>query len=237
MEELFPILDDDEDIGIYQFNLDPDDELEDMYNRSAPAEAAAGVTLFYRDDEGRASASALIGELAAEGHMESISPFEFAPDVMTYLGLHRLPTYLEDMMSPAQDEWWYRGVYVQVGFWRPELADEESLIRGIAVAMTFYDATVKPYSMHQKIRAEARAFEGQYEDDPTPGVIARNYRLTVGDIFREGVGVWCRDLVMPRNEILVKVRARLANADPQQEWERFKASGMPYYLDLDPVSP
>lgn len=231
MYDLFPILDDDSDVGIRQFNLDPDSELAEMYSRAVPDDYAVIVTLFYQDDVGNTNASAFLEGLLAEGKFTLVPEFELAPKRKTYLSVQRLPGFVRDGMSSAQMAWWHRGVYVECGFWCPDRAEDESFLRSISVAMTWHDATLKPNSNHRTIRSEVRAFDAEYPYDPTPSALARNYRLIVGDIFRERVGIWSKDLVMPRNEILIKVRALLAGEDPAAEWERFKLLGMTYHLD------
>jgi hypothetical protein len=234
MFDLFQLPDDRDDNDIYQFNLDPSDELEEMYDRPMPDELVVVVALFFKDNAGETKARAFLKELLAEGQTTSIPKYELLPNVKTCFALLALPDYLEAMMSSAQTAWWHQGIYVECGLWCSGQADDVSLTRGIAVAMTLSDAIEEPFADHQTIRASVCRFEPDGEDDPIPGMNARNFRLVVNDIFREGVGVWCRDLVMPRNEILIKVRARLAGVDPAREWERFQESQVPYFLDLSP---
>lgn len=236
MNQLFSIPVEPDDIGIYPFNLD-EDELEVMYKQAMPHDFGVAVALMHRDEAGKANAVAFLDELNAEAHIVSIPKFELSGDVKTYFSIQALPWHLDESMSPAQRAWWFNGMYVQCGFWRTGLANDPWIMRGIATAMTWHDTRVKPFSSHRSLDPTPLAFESYHENDQIPAVLARNFRLVVNDIFREGVGVWCRDLVAARNEILIMVRTRLAGGDPQAEWERFEASGVNYYLDYPITTP
>jgi hypothetical protein len=236
MHQLFSFPAETDDIGISRFNLD-ENELQKMYRGPAPDDYDIVVELLYRDDGGKANAQSFLKELEAEACGAPVLKFELTGDAYTFYSSQELPWLLEDIMSPEQQAWWHNGVYVECGIWRPDLADDPSLMRGIGVAMTWYDTSVKPISLHTTIDPAAIALEAHDPDDQTPSIVARNFRLVVGDIFREGVGVWCRDLVDARNEVLVKVRSRLAGKDPQAEWERFQAHGLNYFLDYTLIAP
>lgn len=60
---------------------------------------------------------------------------------------------------------------------------------------------------------------------------AANFRSIVSDVFQKGLGIWCRDLVNLRNEVMVKIRARLYGDDPEVEWKKFCDAGMVHFLD------
>jgi hypothetical protein len=66
---------------------------------------------------------------------------------------------------------------------------------------------------------------------------ARGWSQAVGDLFKNGVGVWSRALLEHRNMIQIICRALIMGRDPVTEYRRFQASGATYFLDQPHVCP
>jgi len=72
------------------------------------------------------------------------------------------------------------------------------------------------------------------KDQPTLSVdttLERTFRVFVDCVYKERIGVWCRDLVNLRNEVMVNIRAVLHGQDPEVEWKTFCDAGMVHFLD------
>ena len=127
-------------------------------------------------------------------------------------------------MSELQEDWAIDGIHhLQVGFFDRELFNPcPDPKPAVYVGMTVYDQTY----------AETGVLEPM---DQTPmavdQLVEKLFRLFLGDIFKERVAVFCRELVGLRNELMVKAHAKLYGADPEQEWKRFCDAGFAHYLD------
>ena len=126
--------------------------------------------------------------------------------------------------SQRQKDWAINGQrYLQVGFFDGsyDLSYPDPSL-AVFAAMTVYD----------KVYAETGIVEPKdqmaiHVDPP----IDRLFRLFVGSTYQERFGIWCRDLVNLRNEVMVKARAKLYGDDPESEWKRFCDAGFVHYLD------
>jgi hypothetical protein len=122
------------------------------------------------------------------------------------------------------EDWAVAGTMpIQVGFFDCiHQAPVQLPIEAVYAAMTMYDTmyaatgAVNPKD-HVAIEATAR-------DDMA-------FRIVVNDIYRERLGIWCSDLMTLRNEVMIRVRARLYGDDPETEWKRFCDAGFVHPFD------
>ena len=127
-------------------------------------------------------------------------------------------------LNEAQREWAIdKTLKLQIGFYDLDrINSSPDPISAVYAAMTVYD---RIYSMTGI--AEPK--------DQTPAAVdttfERAFRVFVNDMYKERIGVWCRDLANLRNEVMVKIRAVLHGEDPEAEWKKFCDSGMVHFLD------
>ncbi|HEY3295679.1 MAG TPA: hypothetical protein VGL38_09575 [bacterium] len=222
--------DDTENIGIFPLNIDDEDELATIFDRPAPNDYMVVLTLLCLDPDAEGFARDWLKRVLDDSK-SNVPKVQLPAGTHTLMAVEKVPSYLDDVMSEGQKKWIFKGVYVQCGFVRHALIYEPHLVRGIMVAMSWYDARVELLGSLDPSEMKPTGFLGEYEGDPIPRTIARTFRLTVNDLYREGVGVWCRDLINIRNEILIKYRASLTGTDPETEWKRFQSARMKYFLD------
>ncbi len=130
--------------------------------------------------------------------------------------------------TPEQSEWFTKGMYLQLTFYNQRLIHVANPWQALATAMTLYDHS---YSRQMDIDPT------NHEDMRVRAIHARDARLMVGDVYRENVGVWCRQLVDFRTMILVKCRAVLLGEDSDGEYNRFVKAGGKYFLDYPVLCP
>ncbi len=221
----------DDDFLIYPFNLNSTDEYREMFDREAPPKIDVALTFLVEDETGADTASGFLAKIN-DGKIKAASLGAVQGELsLKYFTVERMTPHLRDAMSDRQKDWWYDGVYVQCGFWNSDLANDPAILRGVATAMTWYDASLPLIPKVGSTGPRIMRFAEEAPGDQMPAILARNFRFVVNTIFEEGVGVWNLALVDLRNEILVKTRAVLSGSDPESAWERFTKAALRNYLD------
>ncbi|MCX6600780.1 MAG: hypothetical protein NT025_04370 [bacterium] len=124
-------------------------------------------------------------------------------------------------LSDKQKSWPVDGLYVQVAFDNPTLLEAFDPQYCTGHAMSVYDHLVCTSGVLNPGQQSAVKVEPN---------IARDYRLLVGDLYREKVGIWCASLMSFRNMTMIKCRAVLAGLDPEAEYALYRVRGG-YCLD------
>ena len=133
----------------------------------------------------------------------------------------------ESLIEPIQERWLVDGVYVQIGFVNKisEYAKSDFLLSGLA--MLQYDQNVV---LSHSLDPE------DHTPHLVPSEIADSFHHQIGDLYRSGRGVWCRELLEYRDMWLIGIRSMLTGVDPFGAYDRFLDSGGRYFLQYPKLS-
>jgi hypothetical protein len=133
----------------------------------------------------------------------------------------------ESLIEPIQERWLVDGVYVQIGFVNKisEYAKSDFLLSGLA--MLQYDQNVV---LSHSLDPE------DHTPHLVPSEIADSFHHQIGDLYRSGRGVWCRELLEYRDMWLIGIRSMLTGVDPFGAYDRFQEAGGRYFLQFPKLS-
>lgn len=128
-------------------------------------------------------------------------------------------------LCQAQQQWAIDGkLKLQVGFYNKEKSEElPDPHPAIHTAMTLYDRMGNETGIVDPVEQAPIAVDSTLE---------KAFKSFVNDTYKFGSGLWCRDLVNLRNEVMVKTHAHLLGWDPESEWQRFSDAGFAHFLEF-----
>ena len=140
---------------------------------------------------------------------------------------YRMTIDCAGLFTPLQDKWLVNGVYVQIGFVNKiqETVDPDFIASSIA--MLHYDHCV----------ATSNSLDPEdHTPHLVPSEIADSFHHQIGDLYRSGRGVWCRELLEYRDMWLIGIRSMLTGVDPFGAYDRFQEAGGRYFLQFPKLS-
>ena len=140
-------------------------------------------------------------------------------DLQAIAGSHALWS----LLTPRQHRWIHNGFYLQCSYGTLENGVDFDWPSCTAIAMTIWDCLAVGSGSLEQAQMQPRKFNR---------LVRRDLEFQVNEVYREGIGVWHRDLLGHRNEVLVRLGAVLRGQDPDVAYATFLASGAGNFLDF-----
>ena len=218
---------------LHPFNL-PKAEYEKMYAENPPEDLQLTCVLLHDPNLGHEKTKqqlqkpieVLAGVLDALP--KEAQRFGLSSTIDTNLDYVPCPRFLWYLLDSRQRQWIHGGIYVQVGFINPSLIAEYYADRDIAAAMTLLD--------YVNNRAKS-GDPSKHEPLMIPAKNARDFRSSVGSLYKERIGVWCKQLEEYRDKAMVMCRAALAGKNPTAEYQHYVMSRSRDFMDYHPPIP
>lgn len=108
---------------------------------------------------------------------------------------------------------------LQVGFYDPALGNL-NMVFNLMTPMREYDRWVIENDSIEPVDHRPKLVSQEF---------ATIHNASTRDIYKSGIGIWCRELVEKRNMWFITLKALLTDQDPETESKRFVDAGGWYY--------